>query len=62
MHSQMEAMQTRMMTHMMQHMMSMQGGMMGNRGQVGAMPSMSVCPMMQQLSKEAAEEDHSAHH
>ena len=58
MHSQMEAMQTRMMTHMMQHMMSMQGGMMGmmgGRGQTGAMPSMSSCPMMQELSKEAAE-------
>lgn len=65
MHSQMEAMQTRMMSHMMQHMMSMQGGMMSmmnNRGQTGAMQSMSGCPMMQQLSKEAAEADHSAHH
>jgi hypothetical protein len=65
MHGQMEAMQTRMTNHMMQHMMSMQGGMMGmmnNRGQASSMPSMSACPMMQQLSKEAAEEDHSAHH
>lgn len=64
-HSQMEAMQTRMMSHMMEHMMSMQGGMMSmmnNRGQAGAMPSMSNCPMMKELSKEAADADHSAHH
>ena len=65
MHSQMEAMQTRMMDHMMEHMMSMQGGMMGmmnNRGQAGAMQPMSNCPMMKELSKEAEDADHSAHH
>ena len=61
MHSQMEAMQTRMMGHMMEHMMSMQGGMTGmmnNRGQAGAMPSMSNCPMMKELSEDAAEAEH----
>lgn len=61
MHSQMEGMQTRMMNHMTQHMMSMQGGMMSmmnNRGQAGAMPSMSNCPMMKELAKEAAEAEH----
>ena len=65
MRSQMEGMQAQMMDHMMQHMMSMQGSMMGmmqGRGQTSAMQSMSDCPMMKELSKEAAEGDHSAHH
>ena len=65
MREQMATMQTRMMDHMMEHMMSMQGGMMGmmnNRGQAGAMQPMSNCPMMKELSKEAEDADHSAHH
>jgi hypothetical protein len=61
MHGEMSGMETRMMGHMMEHMMSMQGGMMGmmnNRGQAGAMQSMSNCPMMKELSKDAAEAEH----
>lgn len=63
MRERMMAMQNRMMAHMMEHMTAMQGmsGMM-NRGQTGAPPSMNSCPMMQELAKEAAAPDHSAHH